>query len=282
MQQNGAKTFKETCTNTLTDIVLIRQLVDVLYSVGCLQNVLYLVKYIAVGTMSSLNIAFLLCLDVAKFHSCVTCTVMHFRKEMKQFWEIVYRVCKGKGLRLFSGSKNRGTVINKTTSKGNFCPEHSRINFACLDEKSLVNNCCNLPQIIKPGILKPALRLLDKTKKYVISIDGKKIDTGDINLWGHKYPNLEDAKKKRDADLKFVDEIDENITEGLCDKGLKMLPNLLLKISGYISRIRNIEIGYRKLLTRLEKLHVNNPEKSKDYELVWILSRLIYSQLLTG
>ena len=58
-----AKTFKETCTDTLTDIVLIRQLVDVLYYVGCLSNFVCLVKYIANGTMSSLNIAFLLCLD---------------------------------------------------------------------------------------------------------------------------------------------------------------------------------------------------------------------------
>ena len=136
-------------------------------------------------------------------------------------------------------------MINKTTLKGNFCPEHSRINFACLNEKHLVNNCCNLPQIIKPEMLKSALGLLDKIKKYVMSIDGKKIaaglgknDTGDINLWGHEYPN----------------------------KGFKMLPNLLSKISGYISRIRNMEIGHRKLLTRLEKLHVNNPDKSKDYE----------------
>ena len=88
-----------------------------LYSVGCLQNRVYLVKYIADSTMSSLNIAFLLCLHVAKFHGCVTSTVMRFRKEMKQFWEVVYRVCKGKGLRLFSGSKNRGAVTNKTTSK---------------------------------------------------------------------------------------------------------------------------------------------------------------------
>ena len=141
------------------------------YSVGCLQNFVYLVKYIADGTMSSLNIAFLICLDIAKFHSCVTSTVMHLRKEMKQFWEVVYRVCKGKGLRLLSGSMNRGTVINKTTLKGNFCPEHSRINFACLDEKSSVNNCCNFPQIIKSGILKSALGLLDKTKKYVMSIE---------------------------------------------------------------------------------------------------------------
>ena len=84
--------FQETCTDTLTNIVLIRQLVDMLYSVGCLQNLVYLVKYIADGTMSSLNIAFLLCLGVAKFHSCVTSTVMRFRKETKQFWEVVFRV----------------------------------------------------------------------------------------------------------------------------------------------------------------------------------------------
>ena len=82
----GAKMLKETCTDTLTHIALIRQLVDVLYSVGCLQNFVYLVKYIADGTMSS---------QLCNFY-CFA-----FRKEMKQFWEVVYRVCKGKGLRLF-------------------------------------------------------------------------------------------------------------------------------------------------------------------------------------
>ena len=51
-----------------------------------------------------------------------------------------------------------------------------------------------------------AIKLLDKSKKYVLSIDGKKIacglgknNTGDINLWGHETPNLEEALKKRDG-----------------------------------------------------------------------------------
>ena len=88
-----------------------------------------------------------------------------------------------------------------------------------------------------------------------MSIDGKKIAAGlGKNLWGHEYPNLEDAKKKRGADFKLVDEIDENITEGLCDKGLKMLPKLLSKISGYISRIRNMEIGHGKTIKKIRKI----------------------------
>ena len=74
-----------------------------LSNAGCLENFLQLVTHISEGTMSCMNIAFLLCLDVAKLHSRITTTPMHFRKETKQFWEVVYKACKGKGLHLFSG-----------------------------------------------------------------------------------------------------------------------------------------------------------------------------------
>ena len=36
-------------------------------------------------------------------------------------------------------------------------------------------------------------------------------------------------------------------------------------MSQYISGIRNTEIGHRKLLKKLEKLAINNPDKKKDY-----------------
>ena len=170
----STKTFKENCIQTLCNITLITTLVDRLSNAGCLEDFVKLVKQFSDGTVSAMNIAFLLCQDVARFHSCVTSTVMHFRKETKHFWEVVYRICKGKDLRLSSGSKNRGSVQNKSACSGNYCLKDSSVNFVVPDEKSLVKNCCNLSKLILPGIIDSAIKLLDKSKKYVLSIDGKK------------------------------------------------------------------------------------------------------------
>ena len=172
--KNTTGTFKDNCIETLCNITLISTLVDRLSNAGCLEDFVKLVKQLSNGTVSAMNIAFLLCLDVARFHSCVTSTVMHFRKETKQFWEAVYRICKGKGLRLFSRSKNRGGVQNKSAYGGNYCPKDSSVNFVVPDEKSLVKNCCNLSKVILPGIMDSAIKLLDKSKKYFLNIDGKK------------------------------------------------------------------------------------------------------------
>ena len=80
--------------------------------------------------------------------------------------------------------------------------------------------------MVFPGILEEAIKMLDKTKQYVLSIDGKKITPGfgkplfgDINLWGHEKPNLEHALKKRNEDLEFIDNIDKEIngiSKSLC------------------------------------------------------------------
>ena len=99
----GPKTFQQKCIETLLNVTLITKLMTMLSNAGCLENFVQLATHISEGTMSCMNIAFLLCLDVAKLHSYITTTAMHFRKETKEFWEVVYKVCKGKGLRLFSG-----------------------------------------------------------------------------------------------------------------------------------------------------------------------------------
>ena len=110
----GPKTFQEKCIDTLLNVMLITKLVSILSNAGCLENFVQLVTHISEGTTSCMNIAFLLCLDVAKLHSCITTTAMQFRRETKQFWEVVYKVCKGKGLCLFSGSKNSGCLQSKS------------------------------------------------------------------------------------------------------------------------------------------------------------------------
>ena len=137
-QQFGPKTFQEKCIDTLLNVTLITKLVSMLSNAGCLENFVQLVTHITEGTMSYMNIAFLLCLDVVKLHSCITKTAMRFCRETKQFWEVVYKVCKGKGLHLFSGSKNRGCLQSKTMYRGSYDPAYSNHNFAVLDVKSLI------------------------------------------------------------------------------------------------------------------------------------------------
>ena len=65
-QQFGPKTFQEKCIDTLLNVTLITKLVSMLSNAGCLENFVQLVIHIVEGTMLCMNIAFLLCMDVAK------------------------------------------------------------------------------------------------------------------------------------------------------------------------------------------------------------------------
>ena len=64
----GPKTFQQKCIETLLNVTLITKLVTMLSNAGCLENFVQLITHISEGTMSCMNIAFLLCLDVVKLH----------------------------------------------------------------------------------------------------------------------------------------------------------------------------------------------------------------------
>ena len=106
-----------------------KKLVEVLHDNSSLEDFMVLITQLADGTIDSMNMAFLLCLDVAELQKLQT-TSMRFRAETKQFWEVVYRVCHGKGLRLFSGSKNQGSLQIGHTTRGKYNPKESCHNFA--------------------------------------------------------------------------------------------------------------------------------------------------------
>ena len=116
------------------------------------------------------------------------------------------------------------------------------------DVKSLVNNCADIPNLIFPGILEGAMKMLDKSKQYVLSVDGKKIAAslgkplfGNINLWGHEKPNLEEALRQRNEDIEFIKNIEKEINNidasSEVQPKIKFLPALLAKITLYISGI---------------------------------------------
>ena len=231
-----------------------------------------LINQLADGTIDPMNMSFLLCLDVAKLQSLPTTTAIRFRKETKQFWEVVYCICHGKGLRLFSGSKNQGCVQSGSSVCGLYKPSSSNHNFAVPNENSLGNSSEDLPSIILCGIIEELFQLLDKNKQYVISIDGKKIatglgkdDIGDINLWGFEEPSIESRKVRKEKDLELVAAFEEVIDTCSFDENIDKLPEILSMLSGYIQDIRKTELGHRNLLQHLFKLSQNNPDNKKNY-----------------
>ena len=95
--------YKKFCLAKLCDEELMIKLVEVLYESSTLEDFVKLITQLSEGSLDTMNMSFLLCLEVAKLQSLQTTTAMRFRKETKQFWEMVYRICHGKGLKLFSG-----------------------------------------------------------------------------------------------------------------------------------------------------------------------------------
>ena len=133
MYNINGEDYKRFCLAKLCDKDLMTKLVEVLYDSSTLEDFVKLITQLSEGTLDAMNMSFLLCLEVAKLKST---TAMRFRRKMKQFWEVVYRICHGKGLRLFSGSKNEG-CLQSGGERGSYNPEKSNHNFAVPDEKSL-------------------------------------------------------------------------------------------------------------------------------------------------
>ena len=130
------------------------------------------------------------------------------------------------------------------------------------DVKSLIKNCGDIPNLVFPGILESTIKMLDKSKQYVFSVDGKKSSAGlgkplfgDINLWGHEKPSLENVLCKRNENLEFIDNIEKEINNidanSTIQLKIKFLPALPAKMSQYISGIRSTETGHRQLLKKL-------------------------------
>ena len=170
-EKNNANSeyFKQLCLQVLRDVDVISKVVEVLYKSEGLEDFVSLVTQLSNGTLSPKNIAFLLLLDRVHLNSCATTTAMRFRPDTHQFWEVVFCICHGKGLHLFSGSKNQGSLQNKSTTRGHFGPMEGNMNFTAPDEKSLNRKQKEIPSQIWCRIIEEAFKLLDPLKEYVIS-----------------------------------------------------------------------------------------------------------------
>ena len=253
------------CYAEIRNQQLLRNLLENLYVAGCLPDFMLLVTQLASGKLSPLNIAFLLCLERAKWQSLKSTTQMRFREVTKKFWLVVYRLLKGKGLRFFSGPKNYGQVISKVTTRGKYDPDKSEINFAVPDERQLRSQDRILGRIIQPGLIDASMNMLKNHKDIVLMADCKRLAKGltghmmgDVNLWGHeKRPTLQEKLQTFRQDFNAVTAQVQSLPNASilqCHIDLKYTMQL---ITSKIRNVRQIENTERRRLLNYEKLNPN-------------------------
>ena len=171
---------------------------------------------------------------------------MRYSELTKKFWSIVYRLCKGVGLKFFSGEKNWGQVVAKKSCKSRYRPQESKINFAVPDEKILRDYNKVLPKVKPPGKIVAGLNLLSGKDDIIIMGDGKLVAKGlkmnfegDINLFGHENnPNLDKLISELNGKLDFVGKSCVQFGRSISHDKLSILQDLQTLITDLICRVK--------------------------------------------
>lgn len=195
------------------------RLVKVLSAKHLLKEFLSLFELLCTRQLPPDNIAILLALERAKWQQLPTSTTMKYNPISKTFWSVVYRLCKGEGLRFFSGSKNHGQVVSKQTTRGKYSPAKSSINFAVPDERHLRHWNKKFGKIIKPGIIQETVDMVQNKGGLILMTDIKRLSPGlrgysdgDVNLWGHEPPpTLQDRQQRMEAQMRHLHTLSDHI-----------------------------------------------------------------------
>ena len=261
--------FRDNSLEKLRNSPLLSDVVTVLYESGQLNDFMHLLEYLSDKSFPCTNIVFVLLMERIRFQSCSNTIGMRYCALTKKFWTIVYRLCKGVGLKFFSGEKNWGQVINKSTSKSKYSPRNSKVNFAVPDEKVLRNYNRLLPKVIQPGKIESCLNLLTNKKDIIIMGDGKMVMKGlktnfegDVNLFGHeKEPNLNDLKTEIDNKLHYVSNSVKRFPEITLHDKYETLVDMITMITDVIRCVKNFHKTEQKKLNSYMKQKENGPKK---------------------
>ena len=90
--------FKEKCFKEVWNESFLKSLINILYAHNCLNDFMILLRQLVSGSLPVNNIAFLLCLERAKWQSLCSTATMRFRYVTKECWSVVYRLLKGRGI----------------------------------------------------------------------------------------------------------------------------------------------------------------------------------------
>ena len=113
----GENSFVQQCMAELLDNNFLESLLMKLDNHGKLNDFMMLLKLLQLGEFPMDNIVFILLLEHIRFQKCPNTVGMRYSDRTKLFWTVVYRLCKGSGLKFFSGPKNWGRWLIKSVTK---------------------------------------------------------------------------------------------------------------------------------------------------------------------
>ena len=270
-ETNSNLTFQEKCLEKLSDKKFQKDLIYNLDKSGDLYDFMQLLELLSNGQLPTDNIVLQLLLDRVRFQTCSNTVGMRYRDVTKNFWSIVYRLCKGAGLNFFSGEKNWGQVVLKTSEKSKYAPEKSHINFAVPDEKRLRDMKKVIPKIVPPGKIYKTIEMLKDKKDLILMADGKLVTKGlrdnfcgDIDLFGHEdNPNIEDLRKYLSKQLNYICTTVENFEGSTSEDQFTVTFGLSDMLCAMIRKVRNFcEMERKKLQKFLTGNYPTKPDKA--------------------
>ena len=266
---------------------LINDLTELLSDSGQLKDFMDLLEHIRSKSIPCTNIVFILMLERARFQSCRNTVGMRYSELTKKFWSIVYRLCKGVGLKFFSGEKNWGQVVNKKSKKSRYRPQDSKINFAVPDEKVLRDYNKILPKIIPPGKIAKGLNLLSGKDDIIMMGDGKLVAKGlkmnfegNINLFRHETnPNLNQLIQELKSKLEFVAKNCVKFLASIPHDQLGILQDLLTVVTDLIHRVKLFHRSERRKLESYMSRPTGNDNKLPDKAISWCKTNMYTAAL---
>ena len=251
-------TFKEKCINMLSDKDFVTKIVNNFKINSDLYDFLNLMTMLSTGEFDVENIIFQLLLERIRFQACSNTTSMRYRNVTKLFWSVVYRLCKGVGVKFFGGEKNWGQVVNKQSLKSHYDPNKSKLNFAVPDEKILREVSKVLPKIIPPGKIEATLQLLKGKENIIIMADGKLLTkglkkdfSGDVDLFGHEeQPNLQDLRQYLEKQLEFIASTVENYADSPVEDKFTVVIEIVEIMTELIQKVRTFNLLERSKLNK--------------------------------
>ena len=268
----GFNNFVQECMSELLDNDLLQSLLIKLEQHGHLNDFMMLLKLLQSGEFPMDNIVFILLLERIRFQKCKNTVGMRYSDRTKLFWTVVYRLCKGSGLKFFSGPKNWGQVVNKECDKSHYDPINAKLNFAVPDEK-ILRECRNgIPKLVPPGKIEKCLDMLSNKCDIVLMADGKLVMkglkesfVGDVNLFGHETsPNLDELKCTLQSHITYIGRCCQSFKECNAADQYEILLELLQMNTQLLSKIHSHNTVQRKKLSNFinRQSSSNIPDKA--------------------
>ena len=268
----GENSFVQQCIAELLDNKFLESLLMKLDDNGHLNDFRMLLKLLQSGEFPMDNIVFILLLEHIRFQKCPNTVGMRYSDRTKLCWTIVYQLCKGSGLKFFSGPKNWGQVVNKECDKSHYNPSNAKLNFAVPDEKILRESQNGIPKLVPPGKIVKCLDMLSNKKDIVLMADGKLVTKGlkesflgDVNLFGHETtPNLAELKSTLESHITYIGRCCESFKGCNYADQYEILLELLQMNTQLLPKIRAHNSVQRKILSNFTSRDAssNIPDKA--------------------